>query len=63
MRQMVSERRMGGVFKDKLTEVQSLEDIAQTSLTSVKRQKRGCYILQVYLPKTGIHLDPQVKKE
>ena len=29
MRQMVSERRMGGVFKDKLTEVQSLEDIAQ----------------------------------
>ncbi len=29
MRQMVSERRMSGVFKDKLTEVQSLENIAQ----------------------------------
>ena len=29
MRQMVSERRMEGVFKNKLTEVQSLEDIAQ----------------------------------
>ena len=29
MRQMVSERRMEGVFKNKLTEVDSLEDIAQ----------------------------------
>ena len=29
MRQLVSERRMEGVFKNKLTEVQSLEDIAQ----------------------------------
>ncbi len=29
MRQMVSERRMSGVFKNKLTEVQSLDDIAQ----------------------------------
>jgi len=29
MRQLVSERRMSGVFKNKLTEVQSLEDIAQ----------------------------------
>ncbi len=29
MRQMVSEQRMSGVFQDKLTEVQSLEDIAQ----------------------------------
>ena len=29
MRQMVSERRMSGVFQNKLTEVQSLEDIAQ----------------------------------
>ncbi len=29
MRQMVSERRMSGVFKNKLTEVNSLEDIAQ----------------------------------
>jgi len=29
MRQMVSERRMEGVFKNKLTDVQSLEDIAQ----------------------------------
>ena len=28
MRQMVSERRMSGVFKNKLTEVQSLDDIA-----------------------------------
>lgn len=28
MRQMVSERRMAGVFKNKLTEVQSLDDIA-----------------------------------
>lgn len=29
MRQMVSERRMSGVFKNKLTEVQSLDDIAE----------------------------------
>ena len=29
MRQMVSERRMSGVFKNKLTEVKSLDDIAQ----------------------------------
>jgi len=29
MRQMVSERRMSGVFKNQLTEVQSLEDVAQ----------------------------------
>ena len=29
MRQMVSEQRMSGVFQNKLTEVQSLEDIAQ----------------------------------
>ena len=44
MRQMVSERRMEGVFKNKLTEVDSLEDIAVLHQI-VRRQNQDYLVL------------------